>query len=348
MTIRQALRMRFPPRPKRILGVVLCLLTLVTLAGSADNERFEPFLETYPDGWIDWQQSVIYGVGKGYLHLNGDSKNRAQRAARVLAMQSILKVAAGVRLDDRQTLERLGQGTVVVHLKAFLRFSEDRVSFKADDPSPHYEVILKAPLTGIEGLTFNLLTHLKSTPQVWRDFPLKTDETPSQGDEDLPWLLLDARRLAAHEKVQPAMFPKVVSAAGETLYELKGVDERALVQRGMASYVLSDEPPEKLRAETGSLAHLKARIDTLLTLREAVAGEQPRKKRRRFIVTEVQAAQGMMRTNLVISEKDARELSEENASSEILKKCRVIVIAASPIGGIEGRAATFLAQLQEP
>ena len=50
-----------------------------------------------------------------------------------------------------------------------------------------------------------------------------------------------------------------------------------------------------------------------------------------------------MRANLVISESDARNIREEDASSQILKKCRVIVIVSSSIGGIEGRFLPHIA-----
>ncbi|MEJ2199915.1 MAG: hypothetical protein P8X63_02710 [Desulfuromonadaceae bacterium] len=59
----------------------------------------------------------------------------------------------------------------------------------------------------------------------------------------------------------------------------------------------------------------------------------------------VQNLQGLSRTNLVISEKDAQELKQEDASSQILQKCRVIIIVSSPIGGIEARFVPVLAQI---
>ena len=63
-----------------------------------------------------------------------------------------------------------------------------------------------------------------------------------------------------------------------------------------------------------------------------------RKKRGKYIIKNVREAKGLMKTNLVISESDARDIRNEDASSQILKKCRVIVIVSSSLGGIEGRS----------
>ena len=332
----------------RTLLVMCCLIMVVTTAGISAEPDFNPLIEKHPDGWIDWDQGVIYGIGKGYLHLNDNSRNKALRAAKVLALQSILKVAAGIRLDDRETLETLGKGQVVIHLRGFIRFTEHQSIFKAQEPRPYHEVTLRAPLNGIEGLTSNLLQHLKSKPQMWQDFPIRNDRKLEE-QEDQPWLVLDARPLSASANVQPALFPKIITPSGEVIYELKSVNAQALAQRGMARYVVSDTPTDKLQARTNRLDDILDRIDTFISLREAHAEEKKkRRKRRRFIVKQVNEAQGLMRTNLVISENDARQLTDEDASSQILKKCRVIVIAASPIGGIEGQIMRYFASNLDP
>ena len=54
-----------------------------------------------------------------------------------------------------------------------------------------------------------------------------------------------------------------------------------------------------------------------------------------------------MNTNLLISDTDTRQLKSEDASSRILKQCRVIVIVSSPIGGVEGKTDTLLAKVSD-
>jgi hypothetical protein len=78
-------------------------------------------------------------------------------------------------------------------------------------------------------------------------------------------------------------------------------------------------------------------------MRSAIAEEgKIRKKRRRFIIKKVQGLQGLSKTNLVISQKDALALQKEDSASRILKNCRVIVIVSSPVGGVEGKLPGYL------
>jgi hypothetical protein len=142
------------------------------------------------------------------------------------------------------------------------------------------------------------------------------------------------------------LFPKILTPSGETIYELKKVDQSALVERGMARYVRSSASRSALLARH-TPGELPDRIAALLPPAAEAASMEPfnweeksprdkKKKREPLIIKDVKQASGLLQTNLVISEEDARQLKEEDASSQILKKCRVIVIVSSPIGGVEG------------
>ena len=331
-------------RWKTIVCIILFILFLPAFSSSIEDDRFSPFIETYPNGRIDWENGFIYGVGKGYLHLNNDSEASALRAARVIASGNILKIAAGIRLDDRRTLETLGKDRVVIELKALVRYKVHKTEFIKDGKQPYYEVTLRAPLTGIEGLTSMLITRLKTVPLDWMNLPKPSGEAVTE-DGEKPWLVLDARDLPKEGRVKPAVFPRILSETGEVVYEPGMTDESALIQRGMARYVVSDEPKEGLISQRESVEHILERAGFVITTGEAVAGEiEKRAKRKNYIVKDVRQAQGLMNTNLLISATDTQELKSEDASSRILKQCRVIVIVSSPIGGIEGKIQWFLAK----
>lgn len=333
------------------LAAALTVFLLITPSNAlgVDDERFEPYIESHPNGRIDWDEQMIYGVGKGYLDKNGGSKNRALRAAQVLALQSILKIAAGVRLDDRQTLQSLGDGKVVIHLKAMIRYEDFGDPKLVEDVSrPHIEVTRRAALAGVEGLTARLLDHLKSSPLPWKSFPKPSPavfEEPVEETET--WLVLDGRKLPAGERIQPALFPKIASATGEVLYELADIDEHALLQGGMIKYALSDAPPEDIELNPGAMNQFLLKLGSLFSANEAMAGEKKkkRKKRKRFIIKDVKKAKGLNKTTLVISEEDAKKLKSQDAAGKILKKCRVIVVVNSSIGGIEGGLPRFMARI---
>jgi len=334
-------------RLKLIILLTVSILLFPAFSSSIEDDRFLPFIEKYPDGRIDWDSGLIYGVGRGYLHLNNDSEAKALRAASVIASGNILKIAAGVRLDDRRTLETLGKERIVIQLKALVRYKVYKTEFIKNVRQPYYEVTLLAPLTGVEGLTSMLITKLKTVPLDWMNLPKLSGEAVIE-DEEKPWLVLDARDLPKEGRVKPAVFPRILSETGEVIYEPGMTDESALIQRGMARYVVSEEPKEGLVSQKDSVERILERAGFIITTGEAVAGEpEKRGKRKNYIVKDVKQAQGLMNTNLLISAADTQDLKSEDASSRILKQCRVIVIASSPIGGIEGRIQRFLAKIPD-
>lgn len=305
---------------------------------------FSPYITQSPNGRIDWDNGVIYGVGKGYLDVNGGSKQRAFRAAQSLALQSILQQAAGVRLDDQNTIQNFGGGRVVMQIQGLIRFEELDRRFVENTARPYFEVTRTANLHGVEGLTSKLLNHFKSKGLPWTAFP-ETRTTPAVQDtgEEETWLVLDARHLAKHQaqkQVQPALFPKIMSEENtEPIYDLTGVDQAALQQGGMARYVVSDAPAGDIRSDRG----LMDRIMAIISPDQAWAEDKKRSKRRKLIVKKVQDVQGLARTNLVVSNADAKELKSQDAASKMLKKCRVIVVVNSAIGGIEGALPAMMA-----
>ncbi|MCK5686319.1 hypothetical protein KAJ27_19450 [bacterium] len=286
---------------------------------------------------------MIYGVGKGFLHENQGSKTKAFRVAQYAALESILKIAAGVRLDDKLKLKELGKGLVEIQIKALITYKEYKTEFINNVEKPYYEIVRRAPIKGVAGLTSKLLKQLKSTPLDWNIFPKEQIKT-ELSDEKEPWLVLDARKLPQLGSIKPALFPRIISDSGKTIYQLNSVNETALTERGMASYVETSNAVEQSKYLKEPSDTILTQIRAFFTVQDAIADQKgKRRKRRKFIIKEVKQATGLMKTNLLISEKDARDLKAEDASSKILENCRVIVVTNSPIGGIEGDNKYLLA-----
>ncbi len=356
-------RPKTPCGLSRLLALVLfCTLCLPAISASVDQKRFDSFIEKHANGWIDWDKGLIYGIGRGYLAKNRNNRPLSQGVAGVLASGNIVKLASGIHLDEARTLESLGGDRVTIKLEAFLRDREYQSEFVDDGSDPYYEVIKVAEMKGLSGLTAKLLKQLDNEPS-WRDFPVQTLKPRAElDDQDQPWLVLDARDLANNDRVEPAIFPKIVGENGEPVYELSRVEEAALVNRGMMRYVVSDKSAAELRADHRLLDRLLAKaapvwggvgeawaetVEKTLEIPVAPAPATPprqrREKRGQYIVKNVTGVQGLARTNLVISSRDAMALKAEDAASRILRKCRVLVIVSSPIGGIEGALPTRLA-----
>ena len=322
--------------PKRKINpfFLLLLVSVIFSPGSspAGSKLFSPFVESFPNGKIDWDNGYFYGTGIGYPHLNKGSKARALKVAQAGALSAILQVASRLRVDDRQTLRDLAGENAVIRIKGLVRYEpHERIYIKKGE-KPYYRVTYRAPMKGVKGLTKQLLNTLKSTSSSWKEFPEKGDM--EDRDESLPWLVLDARGLERLSPVNPALFPKIITESGETVYDLTGVDEGALIGRGMARYVVSGKGRDELLSAGGRTF----RLTDLFSPAAVFAEEKHRRKRRRkYIVTNVKQVEGLRKTNLVISEGDARTLRKADASSKILRQCRVIVIVSSPLGGIEGK-----------
>jgi len=331
----------------RLISILALIIFCMSPKGTLQcvDHLFSPYIEKHPNGRIDWDNGFIYGVGRGDLSRNGGNRNRALRAARMIALQSILKIAAGIRLDANHSLAKIGGGKVVIRLQAIIRHTGHKTVFVANAQHPYFEVTLKAPLKGIEGLTSRLLTQFKSLSVGWRSYPRKTlKPTIKKKKAKQTFLVLDARKLPFNQRIKPALFPQIISSGGEIIYLLDNVHENAFVKMGMARYVESAIPRNQFSRNSGMKDDIILLVKQFFGVSEANAIErQKRKKRRKFIVAEVKQARGLNQTNLVISEADAQKLKKEDQASQILKQCRVIVVVSSPIGGIEGSLSPYMA-----
>jgi len=324
-----------------IFVIVTGLLLAPSVVNSDEDRAFSAFIQRFANGRIDWDKGIIYGTGRVYLDQSGHSIPMAMRAAQLISASNILKLAAGVNLDDRRKLGELGDGNFVIHLKAFLRFTEHAARLVEDPARPYYEVTRKTHLTGISGLNMQILKRMKSGAEGFQ-----VPQTPASSieeSEDAPWLVLDARDLPGFVKVQPALFPKIASTGGNAVYEIGTINPAALKERPMVSYVESAEDLRHLQSRYFRGSSLAELADLLLGPPEALAQDgKIRKKRRRFIVKKAAGLQGLSKTNLVISQADAMALRAEDSASQILKNCRVIVIVSSPVGGVEGQLPRYL------
>jgi len=319
--------------------ILFCLFCALAWAAGV---KFLPFVEKLPKGKIDWENGYFYGTGLGYPHLNDGSKARALKVAQAQALSAILQVASGLRVDDRRVLADLEKERVVIQIKAMIQYEPYEQEFVQKERAPFYQVTYRAPMRGVTGLTQKLLPYLRS-PVHAGDSPVDKGGGAETSDDQAPWLVLDARGLSRDSQVQPALFPKIITDKGDVLFDVTTVDEDALARRGMARYVVTDTSREEMAF--GLLPQGARDLLRFLGPSRAMAEEKAGRKRQgKFVVKDVAQAKGLMKTNLVISEADAADIREEDASSQILKKCRVIVAVSSSIGGIEGGFPTHLAR----
>ncbi|MGD8366735.1 MAG: hypothetical protein PVG78_03755 [Desulfobacterales bacterium] len=300
---------------------------LAAQTAAAGQSRYSPLVQRHAGGWIDWQEGAIYGIGRGMPDMHGGSRPMARRAAKMIALQSILKIAAGIHIDGQKTLRELAAGSGTIEIEALIQFTEQRQLWVGNAPRPYYETVLRAPMTGIGGLTARLVQALRNRPM---NRPPPAQTLP---DESHPWLVLDVRQAARTRSVSPALFPRILAEGGRTLYDVDGVDTEALVARGMARYVTtsgSDGTVGFGGDRTGPRgAACRHPVSASAVMHAGRTGPG------RTIVKEVVSIRGAGGTDLVVSENDAKSIAAEDALSRILRRCRVIILMPHPDVRIE-------------
>lgn len=323
---------------RTLLMLLFALVLTPHIVVAQPEPLFTPHIERYNNGYIDWDAGVIYGFGRAYADNNRGSRAKTMAAAQMVAAANIVKLASGLHLDDRHTLDKLGHGTFVLKLRAFLRYYPVQRKFVSNTNRPYADITMASPMRGIEGLTAQLLTQLKKRPLEWQKYPLPDPVGyRSQQEADNSWLVIDTRQLPRTAAVQPSLFPKISSSSGQTIYDLNQVYQSAATQRGLARYVHSNASAQQIMLSLNAPAPSSWQLWTRWLNPVSTAWAGSRTKRPRYIVTSARQVRGMARTNLVISNYDAQRLRQEDAASKILKECRVIIITSAPIGGIEGR-----------
>lgn len=321
------------------ISILLFFLFFTPLHGNA-AELFTPNIEQYTDGWIDWDKGIIYARGSARLRDNNNSKGKALGAARLVASANVVKIAAGINLDERRTIKSLGE-TFTLKLKAFLHYRPHSEQVYIHAPVPYAEVVVKTPIHGVRGLTAQMLKYLHGQPLQWHKFPLPASPSGASATDQETWLVVDARDLPTAQTPEPSLFPKLLSSTGATLYDLNKVEQASLHSRGMARYVHSNASPDRIRQTTFTphrnedyAKEEQSLLDLLNPVTTAIAAQ--RQRRPRYIISQAQRTKGLNKTNLVISAEDAKRLRAEDSANKILRQCRVIVVSAAPIGGIEG------------
>jgi len=311
---------------------------------SRQNSFFKPYTEIFPQGRIDWDSGMIYGVGRGYFAPE-DDRMKALAAGRLIASGNIVKLVSGVRFDDRRVLGEFAEKNVTIRLKAFVKHTDETYKVLKENGRKFFEVTRIAPIKGVKGLTAKMVDHLENKTIDWPLPSRESDAASGITDDTMPWLVLDARKIFHSDPVNPAISPKIMTRMGDTVYSSGQVSRRAFIERGMARYVTSELTKEQIKLAWNNDLMLFSELIRFLSPSPAHADEKNKKKRKRqkFIVKNVKEASGILNTNLIISAKDAKELREEDSSSRILKNCRVIIVAAPLPGGIEGMLDSIIA-----
>ncbi len=293
-------------------------------------------LENEMIGRIDWENKVVYAVGDGVPPMDAvnpaQARVRAKRAAIDEAMARLLETVKEVKVDAESTTRNFinENRTVQTRVSGLIKNAVIVEQRQASDGS--YQIMMSMPMIGPEGLNVSLIptqivriqqarivsrtTSADSSPPP-APLPNAASETqpvivkpaswpapaaaPAAGNEPAaapkpaPYtgLIVDARGL----NPSPAAFPKLLSQAGDVLYDLTIVDPNAATERGMCDYKKSLE----------------------------VARKQPRTGRNPLVVKAV-ATSGTNKTDLVLDDETAKRVKSAESGASFLRNAQVVVV----------------------
>jgi hypothetical protein len=242
---------------KRISILVLSLVLLIYLGGYAQEEAAvtkSTLVEvvTVVDemiGHIDWEEGYIYAVGDGVPPTDAISpaqaRVRAKRAAIDTAYARLLEMAEAVRVDaESTTVNYISESYVVsTRVSGLIQNAEIVTLRHFEDGS--YQVKMRMPIRGREGLASAVLpVQMEKAMRVGiaYEISIENQEILPEGEsgEVYTGLIVDARGL----EVQPAMYPRLITMAGEVIYDLMSANPNAVIEKGLVEYSLDMEVTE--------------------------------------------------------------------------------------------------------
>lgn len=244
-------------------------------------------------------------------------------------MARLLETVKEVKVDAESTTRNFinENRTVQTRVSGLIKNATVAELRQASDGS--YQIMMSMPMTGSEGLTASLLptqmirvqqaktvthathaplnppqTSTPSVPSAGQSAATFPQATPGVSSGDAPatlapkpaiytGLIVDARGL----NPSPAAFPKLISQAGDVLYDLTIVDPNAATERGMCDY--------------------KKSLD--------VARQQPRTGLNPLVVKAV-ATSGTNKTDLILDDETAKQVKSAETGAGFLRNAQVIVV----------------------
>lgn len=322
---------------------------------------FKALIEKTPYGEINWRDGYLTVTGIGKPDAN---PLMAKRSAVVDARAKALEMISGLRYDPEAAAGDITAKDQKLAYQVFGLVQGAEVISESKTLDGGYKITMKVPLRGIRGLTATLTDFRTkgAPPQPPPDVPGE-----EEADEDTyTGIIIDARGTDA----MPAFFPEIVDEDGNVVFNVDMVDPDALKKRGMAAYVIGEEekiPDEDINSETGyllgpnplrivavpviELVSLDTDFLSILlpkTLEKQITKKYKKRKKRKRKVrlrqgkkpTKIKAYKsgGKKKARIIVKRKAGRKIARLNRKTRIIKRCRVVIITNSMIGGTEGKA----------
>jgi hypothetical protein len=287
----------------------------------AQTAKLAPLVEQMSSGTVNWTSGWVKATGIGVPPATAGSagKAMAQRAAFSVAVRNLLEVVKGVRIDAATLVENyIVQNDVIKsQVTGFVKGAQIEKTIESPDGS--VEVLVKAPLWGVNSLYDPFLDQMGVQDQKL---------PPEPAEDSYTGLVIDARGLG----VKPACFPAVLDDKGEAVYGPKTVDRAAAQKDGMVHYMAAPRGAD-LSSLFGDGAYIVRPV-------QSTPPAPPREGRKPLKIKGGDKA-GALKANIIISSEDARKIRDDAQLTVALKRSKVVIVTDPLIGGMEGRLPGF-------
>jgi hypothetical protein len=246
-------------------------------------------------GIINYEDGYVEAVGIGAVDpaavKGSNARPMCLRAATVVAYRNLLEITKGVRVDSHTTVSDFVTESDVINA-AVSGFVKGARSVNTDYLSDGTcEVTLRMSLTG--KFTQTILTKAIQQEQK-RDLPPPSKPAPlPAGTPVYTGIVVDARGLGA----SPAVFPKIIDETGAEVYGPAVADKTFAMHQGICGY-------------TGDPAAARDN--------QRVSGNP--------LTVKGMSAEGAGKSDIRISNDDARQIRSAEESLGFMKKCRVMIV----------------------
>jgi hypothetical protein len=264
-------------------------------------------------GGIDWENRVIYAVGDGVMPPDAVSpaqaRVRAKRAAIDDAYGRMIETAHKVRVDAESTTRDFINENRVVHTKVteMVRHAEVEEIKQFDDGS--FQVKMKMPMDGAEGLSASLLptqinkvrkvrviSHTKKgtiSPASASSSTEAVQEATVQKALNYTGLIINAKGLGA----KPAMYPRILDESGNSVYDVASANPNATIEEGLTGYRKSIDAAKQV-----------ARV-----------GNNP-------LIIKATKISGKYNADIIVADSDAHKIFQADSKGGILGEAKVVVV----------------------
>ncbi|RKY17508.1 MAG: hypothetical protein DRP63_03575 [Planctomycetota bacterium] len=300
-------------------------------------------------GYINWKEKFFeaFGIGVSAAKREVVAKLRAREAARKKAAANALLLAAKVRLtplkDDVQVpnytriVEGIVQNADYKVVREGRGADRQKISWWA-------VVRVRVPLVGVKGLSGAVYKAVRDA--YYKQLGLSVKELQARKWDGETIVVVDARKVPAAQ-LRPALFPTLVGADGNRIYDVGTLAEEAGKKNGGAEYaVLEDEELsfDELRKRLGAAGEAGSSLflpnPNYISNGDSDKKSPRKRKKRRYVV--VKADEGAENATAKVSAEDAKKLMETEKKTGALSNGKVIIIVNSRVAMKEGRVMRVL------